>query len=223
MGARLPRAATVFNELGRSRGKSAFTAQIEFDEAKLTKVVRKLNDIGGKFAVAASRVNAAFGAYMPYSAALELGYTHYISKRWHEGRPHIVPAVAETKDSIAREVAAGYAVILNSIAGIPDRKLSTYAIQQQMEAVWYTVLNGKVRSVAVAKAEALGIRDTGMHISTIQGFGKAPTADWILSTQRALMASRRALVSATNMGAAYASARLRTAGKLYGAALMNRA
>lgn len=184
---------TVYDTLERNRGKSAFAVHVEFDEVALQSNLKKLINFNNKFAKAAERVVAAFGAYMPYSAALEFGYTHYRSNLWHKARPHIVPAIRENQALILQQVAEGYRVILlKSIGtGAAVRSLNSASeIQTEMEKVWEIVLNGKVRMDAISNAESKGILATGMHISTISGWGKAPTADWIKSRQKELMTER---------------------------------
>lgn len=184
---------TAYDELAISKRKSAFAVQVEVNRADLGRIAKTLGKVDHKFRIAAGRVVAAFGAYMPYSAALEFGYTHYLSNKWHKAKPHIIPAINENKAAIKASIAEAYAAILEGVIQERPNFTTVNGIQEQMEMAWNVILNGKVKADAIARANQLGLSASEMHISTIRGWGKAPSADWIRSQQVLLMQTKRSL------------------------------
>lgn len=188
----VPTFTNLYNELETTRGESVFSVQIEFDQAKLKMETDMSTALLRRFASAAASVNAAFGAFMPYSAALELGYRHYLSGRWHKARPHLLPTIKENKQYILTTVSEGYRALLQRCLQNPKSAPSEASLRTSMEAIWESVLNGKVREDAQSLAQGMGIEDSGMHIASIRGFGKAPTGNEIQRWQSEFMQQRNA-------------------------------
>lgn len=189
----IPRNVSVYNELERKRGGSEFAIQVEFNPIVIREITDGMDRVTSRFRAAAESVNAAFGAYMPYSAALELGYRHYLSGRWHKARPHILPTIKANKAYIMEEVTREYGQLYMAYIQNPKSAPSQKAMQAEMEAIWQMILNGKVKDDTVSLAQGLGIEETGMHISTISGWGKAPTAEMVSNWQGSLMTKRNTM------------------------------
>ena len=171
---------------------AAKVSGIDISQVKSLADTFKSNSV--MFATAFLQVRPEFGAYMMYSAILELGGV----QKTYPARPHIIPSVIAKRDVILKEILTFQMNALKQSTGQRNSQgqfVAAYAggaaTKDALEKAWMRALNGAVRPHAVNMAKQLEAWQYGFHARSIHGYVTERPVSEIKAEYEAAMRERK--------------------------------